>query len=166
MFESRTPKKALDPRAVTIELRDGRKLRGVLQLPRHETAETLLRRATPFLTIRTGQGDIAINRDMISALLLGNDKEAAADIKTAGAAASSPKRPQKVTGFDPCRILQVRPGASRDEIKSAWRKRISECHPDKVRARGSADHVVAAAERQAAQVNAAYQTLLSLRSAA
>lgn len=160
MFEPGTPQKDLKPRPVTIELRDGRRLRGVLQLPRRETAETLLRRATPFLTIRTSQGDIAINRDMIAALLLGDEADEAA-----AASRALPATAQRI-GFDPCRILRVSPGASRDDIRTAWRKRISECHPDKVRAKGASASVIAAAERQAAQVNAAYQTLISLRAGA
>lgn len=152
------------PKPVVIELRDGRRLRGTLQLPVAETAETLLRKAMPFLTIRTSKGDIAINRDNIAALLLGEDAMA----QTAKPAndQEAPRQPSTPPGwgFDPCRILDVRPGASRDEIKTAWRKRIAECHPDRVRARGASDDVIAAAQRQAALVNSAYQSLICLRS--
>ena len=152
------------PKPVVIELRDGRRLRGTLQLPVQETAETLLRKAMPFLTIRTQKGDIAINRDNIAALLLGEEAKAPEAPKTR----VRPKvKAQPAThqehGFDPCRILNVRPGATRHEIKTAWRKRIAECHPDSVRSRGGSDDVVAAAQRQAALVNSAYQALIGVK---
>lgn len=162
MFADRLTKERRAARPVTIELRDGRRLTGTLQLPENLTAQQLLRRATPFLTIRTPQGDLALNRSMISALLLGDEAVRAQDEEKAKVA--EPVRP--ITGTDPCRILNVRPGASRDEIKAAWRKRISQCHPDKVAGRGAADDIVAAAQAQAAAVNAAYRSLMAMRAGA
>ncbi|MCQ8184216.1 J domain-containing protein [Parvularcula maris] len=159
----------LGPREVVIELRDGRKLRGRLQLAASETGAGLLAKAKPFLTIRTPQGDVAFHRDMIAAVLL-KDERAVLASKTETARSVPPTGPDQrkeraaeVQGFDPCRILDVRPGASREELKAAWRKRIAECHPDKMAARGAPADIVAAAQRQAAQINAAYQTLSVMR---
>lgn len=155
MFEAAKPKPRLEPRPVTIELRDGRRLTGVLHLRRKDTAEAMLRNAMPFLTVKTPQGELAINRDNIAALLLGDE---AVQAKPA-----APKNDNPKGAFDPCRILQVRPGASPEELKSAWRRRMNEVHPDKLRGRGCSEWLIAAAEDEAAEVNAAYEALSNLR---
>lgn len=162
MFDALRKSSRLETRAVVIELRDGRRLRGNLQLSKHETADTLLRRAGPFLTIRTPKGDVAINRDNIGALLLGEDAIEKALSRPAQSTnrTSAPASPRPSRAFDPCRVLGVRPTASREEIKAAWRSRIAECHPDRVRTIGASADQIAAAHRQAAQVNAAYQALI------
>lgn len=72
-------------------------------------------------------------------------------------------KPVGAGGFDPCRILGVQPGASAEELKAAWRRRMAECHPDKVQGRGFGDDIVAAAQARAALVNQAYQSLMAMR---
>ncbi|MEE4210691.1 MAG: hypothetical protein V2I43_15675, partial [Parvularcula sp.] len=64
-----------EARAVTIELRDGRRLSGVLSLPKRETSATFIGRAQPFLTIRTSRGDLSINRAEIVAILMRDVEE-------------------------------------------------------------------------------------------
>jgi len=168
MFQKARLKSNVQPRPVVIELRDGRVLRGRLHLGAQERADTLMAKAGQFLTIRTPKGDIAINRDMIAALLIGEEaiearrQEANADQPHATAA----KEPEADKGYDPCRILRVRPGATPLELKAAWRQRIQECHPDRMRGDGHHESVIQAAQREAAMVNAAYQTLRSLRAPA
>ncbi|NRA28654.1 MAG: J domain-containing protein [Parvularculaceae bacterium] len=167
MFQKARLKSNVQPRPIVIELRDGRTLRGRLQLGPEVRAETLLAKAGQFLTIRTPKGDVAINRDMISALLIGEDE--IASHRQGKGPKEQPKEKLEATksskGYDPCRILRVRPGATSAEIKAAWRARIQECHPDRVRGGGHHESVVQAAQREAAMVNAAYQTLTSLRTA-
>ncbi|GGY53028.1 J domain-containing protein [Parvularcula lutaonensis] len=169
MFEAVKAKKSTTPRQVRIALRDGRVMSGVLHLKPTDTASSLLAKAMPFLTIRTSRGEIAINRADIASFEVGGtaaqDQAAPKPANDkAHAAHARPIAPAKAQwGFDPCRILDVRPGASREELKAAWRKRISECHPDRVSARGASEDVVKAAQRQAALVNSAYQTLLAMR---
>ncbi|MEM1409996.1 MAG: hypothetical protein AAGG79_04530, partial [Pseudomonadota bacterium] len=70
MFEKAHIKPSMKHRQIIIELRDGRTLKGRLLLPSLMSAEGLLARATPFLTIRTPDGDVAMHRDLIAALLL------------------------------------------------------------------------------------------------
>lgn len=168
MFEAVKAKNSTLPRQVRIALRDGRVMSGVLHLKRTDTASSLLAKAMPFLTIRTSKGEIAINRADIASFEVGasaaQPKAAEAPSARSYEAKSHRIAPAKAQwGFDPCRILDVRPGASREELKTAWRKRISECHPDRVSARGASEDVVKAAQRQAALVNSAYQTLLAMR---
>ena len=179
---------ALRPtRSVVIELRDGRRFKGELKLSPDETAASLLRKATPFLKVRTKKGDVAINRHSIAALLLGDDEIRLAhgphvrpisrdDVKaprsrrayTAYDAADAfarteqqrPERPK----VDPAlqrafRVLKLQPGANQAQIKMAWRRRIAECHPDRVSGGGASKLAVEAAQEEAAQVNAAYQML-------
>lgn len=52
-------------------------------------------------------------------------------------------------------ILAVSPAASRDEIVAAWRRRVSEYHPDKVA--GMAPEIRELAHRRTQRVNAAYE---------
>jgi hypothetical protein len=170
-----------ESRAVTIELRGGRRLTGVLNLPKRATTETLLGTASPFLTIRTSRGDLAINREEIVAILLEEPRpapeealrrQARMDVREEALRVMRERRRRGFTsssraplsahqGVDPCRVLKVRPGASQEELRSAWRQRIREIHPDKLRSEGRPDDVVAAAEREAAIVNSAYQTLVA-----
>jgi DnaJ-domain-containing protein 1 len=55
-------------------------------------------------------------------------------------------------------VLEVSPKASLDEIVVAYRKRISEYHPDKVAQMG--EDIRAVAERKSKEINAAYEQAL------
>jgi DnaJ-domain-containing protein 1 len=168
MFESAVPRQKLTPRPVVIHLRDGRRFKGVLNLRASESVGSLLERSNPFLTVRTSSGEIAIARDQIAAMMLGDREaetrsEAAPERPRHRRGTGKPRASAAYGGNDPCRILDVRPGASQEELKAAWRRRIQECHPDKIRGRGAAEDVVRAAQVEAAQVNAAYRTLMAMR---
>lgn len=167
MFEPARIKTHQPPRPVTIELRDGRKLRGHLRLAANVTPEALLSRRSPFLVIRTRKGDLAINRDMIAAILLGSETDEEPKRKPGqGNTEAKDRDASKTAAPDPCRVLRVRPGASESELRDAWRRRIRECHPDIMRSRGHGEDVIRAAQREAQAVNAAYQKLRGLRGAA
>ncbi|MEM1381311.1 MAG: J domain-containing protein [Pseudomonadota bacterium] len=161
MFQPLKAKKREEQKNVVVELRDGRRIWGTISLSGGSTASDVLRQNTSeFVSVQTTDGEHAIHRDMIAAVLtepkdgpLGDDDEAPADLW----------RDTEDDTFDPCRILGVRPGSSARELKDAWRRRMRQCHPDSVRARGFADHVVDAAQYQAQIVNRAYETLMGLR---
>lgn len=53
------------------------------------------------------------------------------------------------------RILGVREDAKREEIAAAYRRKVSEYHPDKVARMGA--EIRAVAERKTQQINAAYE---------
>ena len=57
------------------------------------------------------------------------------------------------------RVLGLEVGASRQEIKAAWRKKMHENHPDKFADDPQAE---AAAHRRAQEINIAYQELTAL----
>ena len=61
----------------------------------------------------------------------------------------------------PYRVLGVDPAASQAEIDSAYRRLISQYHPDKVA--GAAPELREAAERKAREINAAYDRIQQLR---
>ena len=58
-------------------------------------------------------------------------------------------------------VLGVPAGASQDEIEQAYRKRMSEYHPDKVAT--AAPELKALAERRASEINAAYEQIQKCR---
>ena len=61
----------------------------------------------------------------------------------------------------PYRVLGVDPAASMAEIDTAYRRLISQYHPDKVA--GAAPELREAAEKKAAEINAAYDRIQQLR---
>lgn len=58
-------------------------------------------------------------------------------------------------------MLGVDPAASQAEIDSAYRRLISQYHPDKVA--GAAHELREAADRKAREINAAYDRIQKLR---
>jgi DnaJ like chaperone protein len=59
------------------------------------------------------------------------------------------------------RVLEVPQTASREEIVSAYKQKISEYHPDKVAQMG--EELRALAECNSKQINAAYEAAMKLR---
>lgn len=64
---------------------------------------------------------------------------------------------------DPYVILGVLPDASDEEVRLAWRTRVSEAHPDRARSRGLPAEFIEVAEAKTAVINAAYQTVVRER---
>lgn len=67
---------------------------------------------------------------------------------------------------DPYVVLGLKPGASEDEVRSAWRRLVKEHHPDQLIARGVPPEFIAVADAKLAAINAAYNALTRPRSAA
>jgi DnaJ-domain-containing protein 1 len=67
---------------------------------------------------------------------------------------------QTVENLDAYTVLEVTENASLDEIEQAYRKKISEYHPDKVA--NAAPELQALAEQRAREINAAYDALQKL----
>jgi hypothetical protein len=75
-----------------------------------------------------------------------------------------PPQPQPRTeSNDPWAILGIAPGATPDQIQSAYRQLMRAYHPDRVQTLGL--EIRELAERKAKQINAAYETLRGLRDA-
>ena len=62
---------------------------------------------------------------------------------------------------DPYSVLGVAEQANQDEIEQAYRRRMSEYHPDKVAS--AAPELKALAERRASEINAAYESIQKRR---
>lgn len=77
----------------------------------------------------------------------GNRRSSASD-------AAEPYRPA-----DPYTVLEIEPGASREEIKKAYRRLASQYHPDKVQHLG--EDIQALAEKRFKEIQEAYQELSS-----
>lgn len=59
-----------------------------------------------------------------------------------------------------CRILGVTPDSSREQIRSAYRRKVSQCHPDRLHS--ATDAVRKLATEQMAELNDAYRLLCDL----
>ena len=60
---------------------------------------------------------------------------------------------------DAYRTLGVKPSASDDEGKRAYREKAKSCHPDVLRSQGASDRKVAEATEKMAKVNAAWTAI-------
>jgi DnaJ like chaperone protein len=61
---------------------------------------------------------------------------------------------------DPYVVLDVAPDASDAVVKDAWRRALSDAHPDRVLARGLPAEFVEVANGKSAAINAAYDTII------
>ena len=64
---------------------------------------------------------------------------------------------------DPYVVLDVMPDASDEQVRSAWRRALSETHPDRVLARGLPEEFVEVANAKSAAINAAYDRVMRER---
>ena len=60
---------------------------------------------------------------------------------------------------DAYRTLGVKPSASDEEVKRAYREKAKSCHPDILRSQGASDRKVAEATVKMAKVNAAWTAI-------
>jgi DnaJ like chaperone protein len=64
---------------------------------------------------------------------------------------------------DPYVILGVAPDASDEAVRAAWKRALSDAHPDRARSRGLPSEFVEVAEAKAASINAAFDTVMRER---
>lgn len=82
---------------------------------------------------------------------------------TTGSRASQGGRPAKDLLADACTALGVTPDSTNAEIKRAYRKLISQNHPDKLAGRGLPESMRPVAEERSRELNAAYDLLKDAR---
>jgi DnaJ like chaperone protein len=82
---------------------------------------------------------------------------------TSGRAGGAPGVPPQDRLADAYKALGLSPEASPAEIKRAYRKLISENHPDKLAARGLPESMRPVAEERSRELNAAYDLIKSAR---
>lgn len=100
---------------------------------------------------------------VLAGLLIGHAWDEGWLRRLLAAPATPPPSPGASTVTDPYAILGIAASAGDAEVRDAYRRLISEHHPDKVRARGGDAREVAAAERRASAINAAYETIIATR---
>lgn len=66
---------------------------------------------------------------------------------------------------DPYAVVGVDPGASDDEVRKAWRRALSEAHPDLVLARGLPAEFIDVANAKSSAINVAYDAIMTSRKA-
>lgn len=64
---------------------------------------------------------------------------------------------------DACTILNIKPDASKDEVKRVYRKLMSQHHPDKLIAKGLPEEMIACATQKTQEIRAAYDTIMSAK---
>jgi DnaJ like chaperone protein len=64
---------------------------------------------------------------------------------------------------DPYAVVGVDPGATDEEVRKAWRRALSEAHPDRVLARGLPAEFVEVAHAKSSAINAAYDAIMASR---
>ena len=74
-----------------------------------------------------------------------------------GARRSSRQRANPLA--DAYRTLGVKPSASDEEVKRAYREKAKSCHPDVLRSQGASERKVAEATEKMAKVNAAWTAI-------
>ncbi|MEM7739364.1 MAG: DnaJ domain-containing protein [Pseudomonadota bacterium] len=176
MFGPAKLKPSMVSRRVEIQLCDGRSFKGSLRLPKTATINSLFVGSSPFLMVKTQKGEIAINRASISAVMLGDEVSATPrspqrerqerqpfQARGPRHRFEPPKRPARNSGLaNPSGVLGVAQDASMAQVKSAWRQRMKECHPDALAARGCNADAIKRAQVEAANVNAAYRAILAM----
>jgi len=60
-------------------------------------------------------------------------------------------------------VLDLKPSASNEEIKRAYRRMISLYHPDKLAAKGHPEHMLKHANEKTQQIRKAYETICRAR---
>jgi DnaJ like chaperone protein len=114
----------------------------------HEAEHAMLVRIAVRLGLR--ERDVAQLESLLRAATSG----------TAGGPAGSPPQDRLADAY---RALGLRPEATPAEIKRAYRKLISENHPDKLAARGLPESMRPVAEERSRELNAAYDLIKSAR---
>ena len=68
-----------------------------------------------------------------------------------------------VSANDPYRLLEVAPDATDAEVRAAWRRALSEAHPDRAIGRGEPAEVIETAQMRASALNAAFDEVMRER---
>ncbi len=61
----------------------------------------------------------------------------------------------------PYSILRIQSGASFQEVKDAWKKRVKACHPDKISSLGVDEEIEYAARKATQKINMAYDEIVT-----
>ena len=64
---------------------------------------------------------------------------------------------------NPYTVLGVDPSVSDEELKSVWRTLVREAHPDRLMAEGVPADLISVANRRAAEINVAYNMIMTSR---
>ena len=83
------------------------------------------------------------------------------DIGVFGRRSTPPSENPAPPAVDPYAVLGVEPDASDEEVEQAWRRRMSEYHPDRVA--NAAREIRELADLRAREANAAWESIRRLR---
>ena len=131
---------------VQVELHNGSQLLGVLFLRRDQRMSDLLNDQRDFLPLETTDG-----------LIINLAKAYVAKVVQLGQIATAE------TSADPYMILGVDSGASDDEIRKTYHRRVQNYHPDVIQGAGLPPEFVDLANTQMARINDAYQRIVAMR---
>lgn len=77
-----------------------------------------------------------------------------------GGPRTPPPRPSEPSRAEDLALLGLEPGASDDDIRRAYRRKVKELHPDRLQAQGLPEAMLKQASERMAAINAAYSRLI------
>jgi hypothetical protein len=135
--------------AALLTLTNGERITAQIALLSGSKIIDTLNRQEPFLEIEPVDGGsrIIARSSIASAILINAPK------------ADELQRAQKGVSFDPLTVLGLQPGATAEQIRSAFLQRVKAYHPDKFAGLGLPREVEDYASSMLQRINAAYQAL-------
>lgn len=82
------------------------------------------------------------------------------DFHSGGTHAGKPREQMLKEAYD---VLNIKPDASKSEIKTAYRRQMNQHHPDKLVSRGMPEEMVKMATEKTQEIKAAYELIVSER---
>jgi hypothetical protein len=135
--------------ATLLTLSNGEKVMAQIALTAGGRILDTLNRAEPFIEIdQTDGSSRIIAKQMIASVAMIQAPKA-----------DELNKAQKSLSFDPITILGLQPGASREEVRSAYLRQVKAYHPDRFTGLGLPREIEDYAASMLQRINAAYQAL-------
>ena len=158
MFDRHSPHTAEKrPMPVSLRLADGTVHRGTVSVRAGASLGAVVNANNPFLSIRTFDGEV---------IHVGRGHILSIQALQAPAADQLDRQEQDADRFDPHRILGLDRGADADRLRDAYTRAVKAYHPDRISGLDLPPEMVAYAGAMLKRINAAYDALKPVKTAA